>query len=141
MGMYTGIRFKGYVKPKFRNGFDIIALNGDWDKHPDSIFNDFGSVYRSSFIPCGSLSYMPDEWDDNEDFARTWNPETGYWTFDCSLKNYEGEIQQWLAMLPYFIDSIEHLEYYYEEDTHSQRYDFIAGSIYCVDEKFIEYNE
>ncbi len=31
MGMYTGIRFKGYVKSKFRDDFEKIALNGEWD--------------------------------------------------------------------------------------------------------------
>ena len=29
MGMYTGIRFKGYVKSNFRDDFEKIALNGE----------------------------------------------------------------------------------------------------------------
>ena len=31
MGVYTGIRFKGYVKSNFRDDFEKIALNGEWE--------------------------------------------------------------------------------------------------------------
>lgn len=29
MGMYTGLRFKGYVKAKYRRDFEDIALYGE----------------------------------------------------------------------------------------------------------------
>ena len=60
MGMYTGIRFKGYVKPEFRKNFKNIALNGEWDESNDEKFKEFGKLGRASFIPCGMLCYMPD---------------------------------------------------------------------------------
>ena len=160
MGMYTGIRFKGYVKKEFRDTFEDIAMKGDWDKSNDEVFSNFGKLGRSGFIPCGSLSYMPDKWETDyineqgekeidfanyykqvatDGFKRSYNKETGYWTFQCSLKNYEDEIEQWFEILPYFIESIEHLEYFYEEWNYSSRYDFVDNKIQEVDDRFIKY--
>jgi len=143
MGNYTGIRFKGYVKEYLRDEFEIIALEGDWDKSENSVFNRFGEVRRASFIPCGSLSYMPDEWEEDEKdtdgFNRTWNKETGYWTFQCSLKNYEDTIEKWFEIVPYFIERIEHLEYFYESWTYSKQYDLIDNELVMINEKFEKY--
>lgn len=134
MGMYTGLRFKGVVKPEFRETFESIALEGKWEDSNYPLFSEFGNQYgRASFIPCGALSYMPDEWDNDPEFKRYWNAETGEWIFQCSLKNYEGEIQKWLKMIPYFIDEIEHLEYLYEESTRSSLYNFVDGELKIVD--------
>ena len=63
MGMYTGLRFKGTVKEEFRNEFEGIALEGNWEESNSDVFKQFGSVSRASFIPCGALAYMPDEWE------------------------------------------------------------------------------
>ena len=143
MGDYTGIRFKGYVKEEFRNEFATIALEGDWDKSNDQIFNKFSEISRASFIPCGSLAYMPDEWESKDEatdeFGRTWNKETGHWTFQCSLKNYESTIEQWFEIIPYFIEKIEHLESYYEYWVHSKQYDLINGEVIMVNDKFEKY--
>jgi len=143
MGDYTGIRFKGYIKEEFRNEFAIIALEGDWNKSKDPIFNKFGEVRRASFIPCGSLSYMPDEWESNDEdtdeFARTWNKETGYWTFQCSLKNYEDTIDEWFKIIPYFIEKIDHLESYYEYWEWSKQYDLVDNELIMVNDKFEKY--
>jgi len=150
MGMYTGIRFKGYVKKEFRDSFENIALQGDWNESENKVFNNFGQIGRSRFIPCGSLSYMPDEWEKEpfdkyycgvptDGFERTWNKETGYWTFQCSLKNYEDEIESWFEIVPYFIEKIEHLEYFYEEWTYSEQYDLVNNKVVKVNDKFIKY--
>jgi hypothetical protein len=156
MGMYTGIRFKGYVKPQFREDFEGIALSGDWNESNDEVFRTFGQIGRSGFIPCGGLSYMPDEWEVYDEslkgsydyyrlakatdgFERTWNKDTGYWTFQCSLKNYEDEIEEWFKIVPYFIDKIEHLEYFYEEWTYSQQYDLVDGKIELINDRFRKY--
>ena len=85
------------------------------------------------------------EWFNNtkaaDGFERTYNKETGYWTFQCSLKNYESEIENWFELLPLFVEKIDHLEYFYEEDEYSSKYDLVDGEIVCVDNKFIEYND
>lgn len=143
MGMYTGIRFKGYIKPEFREKFEAIAIDGEWENSEYELFKTFGRNRRSSFIPMGALSYMPDEWEENEiatdGFERAWVKDTGYWVFQCSLKNYENEIEQWLEMLPYFIEKIVHLEYFYEEMDYSKQYDIVDGEVRVINYAFKDY--
>lgn len=140
MGMYTGIRFKGIVKPEYRIGFECIAMEGDWENSSVPEFREFGEMGRSSFIPCGCLAYMPDEWDDDEEFERSYDKESGRWVFQCSLKNYELEIETFFCILPMFMESIEHLEYYYEEMICSQKYELIDGKVVMTNDQFIKYD-
>ena len=150
--MYTGIRFKGYVKSMFRDDFEKIALNGEWENSNDEVLKSFGSVSRAGFIPCGSLCYMPNEWETapydkykrgvpTDGFDRTWNKQTGYWTFQCSLKNYDDTIEEWFKILPYFIEKIEHLEIYYEEDDYSKQYDIINGEVKLINIELLHLTE
>ena len=150
MGMYTGVRFKGIVKTEFRRDFSRIALFGEWDDAKDETIRSFSEVDRCSFIPCGALSYMPDEWQTNVDeygdggatdgFERAYGDKTGYWAFQCSLKNYTGTIEAFLKLLPYFIESVEHLEVFYEEWDWSEKYELIDGEIKMTKDKFVRYN-
>lgn len=139
MGMYTGLRFKGVVKKEFRNNFGSIALNGDWKNSPYWEFSNFGNLFRSSFIPCGMLCYMPEEWDKPNEFGIKYNKNTGYWTFQCSLKNYEHEIEKFFDLVPYFIESVEVAEYFYEEDEWSQLYGLVDGKMVEINNKYIKY--
>lgn len=158
MGMYTGVRFKGYVKEEYRDNFEDIALNGNWDESDIAEFKEFGNEFgRASFIPCGSLAYMPDEWESyngkfekysndwwrsataTDGFERTYNKNTGYWTFQCSLKNYEDEIEHWFELLPMFVERIEHLEYFYEEWSYSRQYKLVDNEIVCTNDEFVKY--
>ena len=147
MGMYTGIRFKGIVKPEFRKELIGIAMFGEWENANSEIFQEFGKLDRSGFIPCGALCYMPNGWDDGkfphaeatDGFSRTYHEDTGYGSFQCSLKNYNYEIEQFFKIIPKFIEKIEHLEYYYEEWEYSEKYDIIDGEVVLVDERFIKY--
>ena len=86
MGMYTGLRFKGIVKEKFRKDFEDIALYGAWEESDNEIFRQFGNVSRSGFIPCGGLAYMLDKWEievfDNN-FDRTYDEKN--WKMDFSM--------------------------------------------------------
>lgn len=144
MGMYTGLRFKGIVKEKFRKDFEDIALYGVWEESDNEIFRQFGNVSRSGFIPCGGLAYMPDKWEievfDNN-FDRTYNKNTGRWTFQCSLKNYDNTIEKFLEIVPYFIEEVEYAEVFYEEWRYSKRYELIDGKMLMTDDKFVEYNK
>ena len=144
MGMYIGLRFKGIVKEKFRKDFEDIALYGNWEESDNEIFRQFGNVFRSGFIPCGGLAYMPDKWDievfDNN-FDRTYNEKTGKWTFQCSLKNYNNTIEKFLEIVPYFIEEVEHVEVFYEEWRYSKKYELVDGKMLMTNDKFIEYNK
>lgn len=127
MGDYTGIRLDGVVKKKFRKSFNDIAMRGAWELSTDTIFKEFGKLYRSIFIPCGALYYMP--WDpDDTLFARRYSDETGEWVFQCSLKNYEGEIQAFFNIIPYFMERVV-IEYYYEYWDNSIFYTLVEGKV------------
>jgi len=157
MGMYTGLRCKMIVKEEYREELQRLHSEGyEWESSDIDFMRGFGRLGRASFIPCGSLSYMPDEWEDvpldkngNKDywkatatdgFERQFNAETGYWSFQCSLKNYENEIEAFFEeVLPEIAESIEHLEYYYEEWTDSILYELRDGKIVKSDKEGIKY--
>ena len=144
MGMYTGLRFKGVVKKQFREEFEPIALKGCWEEAKDKKINNFANTSRASFIPCGALAYMPEEWEDTEEkptdgFERTYNKESGVWTFQCSLKNYDDTIEIFLTLAPYFIERVEHCEVFYEEWIYSKKYELIGNTIVLTNSEFIKY--
>src|SRR5690554_2640406 len=110
MGMYTGIRCKVIIKPEYREEFEnLSSIHYEWEESSREFLKEYGKYNRAAFIPRGSLSYMPDEWEDvpkkedgtndwmnavaTDGFERSYDLETGLWTFQCSLKNYESTIQ------------------------------------------------
>lgn len=144
MGTYTNLRFKGKLKNEFIEGFEDIAFDGEWEAHNDLIFKKFGELDRSFCIPSGTSSYFPNEWIDKEgvptnDFKTSYSEETGCWGFQCSLKNYKNTIQEFFLILPYFVEEVHHLEYYYEEDDFSQEYGLINGEIKLINNQFKKY--
>jgi hypothetical protein len=159
MGMYTGLRCKVVVKPEFRE--ELMRLHDEdyeWETSSFDFMQEFGQLGRASFIPRGSLSYMPDEWEDiprkddgsldywngkaTDGFGRSFNLETGYWAFQCSLKNYEDEIESFFEnVLPRIAESIEHLEYYYEEWASSVFYELDEGKLIKSTKEGIKYRD
>lgn len=148
MGMYTGLRFRGYVKPEYRGLIhSIMEGRVDW---ADCItqfpfLKDFAELPRSRMIPFGALAYMPDEWEDwgnilTSSFKRQFDSETGYWAFSCSLKNYDDEINTFLVdVVCEICSSTDHIEYLYEEWNSSTLYELRDGRIPKIGE--IEYHE
>lgn len=129
MGMYTGIRFRGYVKPEYRREFEAIALNGKWWESSIPECRAFGRNARAVFIPMGAITYMPDYWYEEDIYNLRYDVETGYWAFKCSLKNYNYEIEQFLSIIPVFIEEISYMEVHYEEmgDEETEYYMLIDG--------------
>lgn len=140
MGMYTGLRVKVYVKEEYREMIEEINNGAKWSEFAEQF--PFSASYseqsRAESIPRGSLSYMPDEWEEGDfpngvptdGFDRYVDMETGYWTFQCSLKNYEGEIEQFLKeVLPNIIEKSEHIEVHYEEWDFGVLYKYKNGKI------------
>lgn len=140
MGMYTGLRVKVTVKAEYRQMIKAINEGADWNDFEEQF--PFLTAYtkqpRAEFIPRGALSYMPSSWQAGEypnqvatdGFERNIDIETGYWTFQCSLKNYENEIQQFFKeVLPEIISEAEHIEYLYEEWETSVMYGFSNGEV------------
>ncbi|AHZ09908.1 hypothetical protein FP76_gp186 [Bacillus phage Evoli] len=140
MGNYTGLRMKVYVKPEYR---DLIKKVHEYDMED---WEDFVPEYpflaafahkdRNTFIPHGSICYMPESWASWDDdthvktihngFEHSFNEKTGYWTFTCSLKNYEGEIGIFLeSVASQIVQPLmpQYIEVLYEEWTSGKLYE------------------
>jgi hypothetical protein len=158
MGMYTGLRCKVIIKPEYREEFGLLhnKLGYEWAKSKFGFMREFGQLSRASFIPRGALSYMPDSWEnvpkkangdydwmnatDTDGFERQFNTETGYWAFQCSLKNYEDEIENFFEnVLGNIAEEVIHLEYYYEEWESSTFYKLVDGKIVESEQERITY--
>lgn len=127
MGMYTGLRARVKVKPEYCEAISMLHLGSEWD--------DWREVYmaydvpnldkwleygRHNFIPFGTLSCMPDNFDNklkqpNEyGGGSEWDGE--YWEFACSLKNYENEIDFFVPNVLFMIsESVDYCHHLYEE--------------------------
>lgn len=110
MGMYTAMVFRAKLK---QTNTDVIAAlqsiyagqDDRWDLWRELMPSDAPDRVRSGFIPKGGSAYCEDE--------RAWllkangwteGLQSGFWTCSCELKNYEGEIQWFLAnVLPGWI--------------------------------------
>ena len=140
MGMYTGIRFEGIVKKEFREQIEGLMQRDEiWSTLNDPKLKEFGKELgvMSLFIPFGSLFYMPDHWDYNS-FNLYYNEETGYWTFKCSLKNYDNELEKFIDLVPYFIEKVFHFEYLYEEWEESRLYALKNNELVVIKEEVWE---
>lgn len=130
MGMYTGLRCKVKIKEEYMDALkELENIDYEWSEHSMKEFRDFGELPRASFIPCGGLSYMPYCWkklrdnatdkydtEDVDEFKRELNKESRIWTFQCSLKNYDDEIEYFIEnIIPMIAEDVLHLEEFYEE--------------------------
>lgn len=138
MGYYTGLRFKGIVNPSFKDMIKGINNGENWtnwsSKH--EIIEEFSKRSRADFIPNGISGSFSDFWEEGEfpnqeageGFGEGFNYDTGYWAFQCSLKNHEGDLTFFLEkVLPLIAESSEHIEVFYEEWSESNLYE-ISGS-------------
>lgn len=163
MGMYTGLRCRIKVKEEYVSALEELdKLDYEWSEHSLKEFREFGDVDRATFIPRGCLSYMPDCWEqlkenhhefkndwekveDVEEFKRNFDNETRIWSFQCSLKNYEDTIEQFIEKIVALIaEDIIHLEELYEESALSTLYVMNSdGDIVESNEsyRYLDYNE
>lgn len=140
MGMYTGLRVKVIVKDEYREMINAINNGANWSDFSEqySFLANYAKQGRAEFIPCGVLCYMPKEWEigkypnttATDGFETSIDMQSGLWTFQCSLKNYNDEIEQFFAeVLPNIINKSIHIEYRYEEMDESEMYEFENGKI------------
>lgn len=115
MGDYTGLRFRAVVNEMGHAAAAILTdrslhdapgtVNGPYDAWalvaeliPGMKLDTWLKVDRRSFIPCGAVCYMPDDWVHTNELV------DGEWRVSCSLKDYEGEIEVFLKnVLPQMI--------------------------------------
>jgi len=155
MGEYTGVRCKVIVKEEYRPMIaELMTRYLDWEDFVDEFpfLEEYANLSRASFIPFGSLCYMPSSWETDPDspsqstatdgFDSRFYEHTGLWTFQCSLKNYQDEIEIFFdQVLSKIAASVIHLEKYYEHWKFSKQYDLVEGKITLVNDEFIQYEE
>ena len=143
MGMYTNLRFKGIIKKEFIEEIQTVMNESEWIKCKHATLLEFSKFSRSDFIPFGSLPYAPSCWEGEpydekkpwfcpatDGFETNFDIETGYWSFQCSLKNYENEIEFFINnVVPLVCEEVIHCEKLYEEDAVSEMFTIENGEI------------
>ncbi|MEH2980280.1 MULTISPECIES: hypothetical protein [Bacillati] len=139
--MHTGLRIKVTVKEDFLQM--INKINNEESYFTDyidqfSFLTNFAKLKRSALIPSGVSAYMPTGWEIGEypneqatdGFERQFNMDTGFWSFQCCLKNYDNIIEHFLTdVLANIIESSEHIETKHEEDDESELFEYVNGEI------------
>lgn len=154
MGMYTGLRCRVKIKEEFIKVVKHVIETDNWNSWEDAhnkfgfgFLKQFSEASRCNMIPFGSLSYMPDEWDEYSNertklFIEGLNEETRIWSFQCSLKNYDSTISKFIEIiLNNIVEEIDELEDFYEECTHSNKYVLKDGNIVGSEEVGYKYEE
>lgn len=153
MGMYTGLRFKAVIKEEYR---PVIKKMMDDQLNWEELIKVFpwftiaealSTSFRGTSIPYGGLAYMPDSWEvlredhekyeyswdkrmDHPEFERKFDEETGIWQFQCSLKNYESDIELFLnTVAPAIVQEVIHIESHYEESSYGYLYILQDGKL------------
>lgn len=97
MGHYTRFTFSGKPKPEHLPIFEKLLETGSWEQVPEVLASPalqaWPKFYRADFIPFGYNCFEGDEGQVTPHINAD-----GCLVFDCSLKNYEGEINAWLSM-------------------------------------------
>lgn len=112
MGMYTSIRSKVVVLPEWREALAYLHERCDdtfwrsgskwrrvFNRYPDMPgLADWVKVGRRDFIPFGVLAFDPgDGFCGRGKSFSEFDKDDGVWEFCCSLKNYDGEIEQFAS--------------------------------------------
>lgn len=150
MGQKAGLRFKGYIKEQYRGEFESLGMSGGWEIgnyiSPSSKlkklfssdrFRIFSKDSRSFFIPHGSIKDIPfssthENGIATDGFDLDYDEKTGYWQFQCELKNYNGTIEKFIDMVPDLCSKVEHLEYLDEDWEESRLYALGANKTYIL---------
>jgi hypothetical protein len=124
MGMYTGVRARVKIKAEHRAAITKLHEDGDWTAVTVPNVIDWIMHGRCGFIPFGVLAYMPDDFGDPFESSKDeYGPKEGgsmfdgeWWTFSCSLKNYENEIEFFMEnIMCHLVEEVDYCESLYEE--------------------------
>lgn len=104
VGHYTSLRVKLRPKTEFIPLYQFIFDNADSDstwadaaQHFDyQWLRDWAEVGRCNFIPFGALAGT--DWDEDDPEWSLAFDDSRIFVFQCSLKNYEKEIETWFEL-------------------------------------------
>ncbi len=108
MGEYTGLRLTADLSPQGVEVVSRLMTTRAWavavcglDEMPstdEDAIDEWLALGRVDFIPFGASAYLDGEYDIAPEHKGT------RWSFGCSLKNYEDEIEGFLShVLPWLI--------------------------------------
>lgn len=123
MGMYTTVRGNLLLTEYGQSVIQKLYRVGSWlyleDEYPWVV--DYAVKCRSDFIPFGALSYSPPGVGKDDDGLI--GPR---WVFHCSLKNYEGEAEEFASsIVPRIAEEVRLLETWYEEKDRDEEWDVL----------------
>lgn len=154
MADYIGLRCKVIIKPEYREALQELHNETyyDWSEAPFDFMREYGKRRNADGIPTAPLSYMPDSWEEpnqtatlyegapSDGFDRSFDLETGYWSFQCSLTNRDQEIETFLnVVLSVIAQEILHLEIYEENAEYGKLYGLVNSEIILTNPQGVKY--
>jgi len=129
MSRWMEIKFKGTVKPEFREAFEKAITEGKWSASEDRFLTDFEENYGDNAILYLGISTGKFFWEwsaswwNSDGVIDMYDKETGVWQFKNNL-NTHGHGTFYLdfedEILPYLMESVEWyetcLKLFYEDD-------------------------
>lgn len=104
MGMYTTLYFKARIKKEYTDLIENYGLDGEWKDCGHPLLEQFGNGdRRASFIPNGAVDYNCVK---GSGRINEWLPQFRLWEVQCSLKNYDATIDDFLDIFADMIDNL-----------------------------------
>ncbi len=123
MGHYTHLRLRLRVKPKYALIYRSLLTYRHDHNHWDTVaivvpeawgfVREWANVYRCGFIPYGALNEY--SWKPGEGWDLAWDEAALQFTFQCSIKNYGGEVQTFVDCFAHTWEEVLEGWYWYEE--------------------------
>lgn len=119
MGMYTGLVFEAKIREEYQWILEELFSGHNWEEINHPLAQKWGAKMRSGHIPFGGSAYL-DDWSADKLYEISGTQqstyEDGILYCQCSLKNYDQEIEFFLEqILPHLIEEQVTAYYKYEE--------------------------
>lgn len=96
MGSYTCLRVTVVIKKQYHGVVKALVAGSSWSEIKEQYPDLYSCLkeWNNDRIPFGESAYLPDtkDWNHGENM-NTYCEESATWTFICSFKNYEKELQ------------------------------------------------
>ena len=132
MGMYTEFRFTGVIKEEFVEDIkaicnketDKFGFETGWDNTKSPIWDEYKKLERYDCIPYFNNCTETDN---------SFDESTRVWSFECDFKNYGGEIEAFLELIPLFTEELLECEDMYEGFYTPNVYELQNGKLVIIE--------